>query len=275
MEKFVQTDIGLSRDSNQDAVYGSESLAGPLPCLFLVADGMGGHAAGDLASRLCVETVVSEVESSEEKGVIRVLDRAIRAANRAVYDRASSDISLDGMGTTLVAATIVDRTLYCANIGDSRLYVIDDDRIDQITHDHSLVEEMVRSGRLRREQARNHPEKNIITRAIGEGRDVQIDFFDVALNPGDTLLLCSDGLTNMLEDRQIFRIIKKEGDLEAAGTRLIEEANHNGGRDNISVILVRIPLKGEEGERDPEEAEEADPSGLSREMKEAQEFPKV
>ncbi len=255
MEKFVQTDVGLTRDNNQDYVYASESLAGPLPCLFLVADGMGGHAAGDLASHLCVETVVSEVESSKETGAIRVLDSAIRGANRAVYDRASSDISLGGMGTTLVAATIVDRTLYCANVGDSRLYLIDDDRIDQITHDHSLVEEMVRSGRLRRDQVRNHPEKNIITRAIGESRDVLIDFFDVALNPGDTLLLCSDGLTNMVEDGQIFRILKREKNLETAGIRLIEEANRNGGRDNISVILVKVPPEGE-GEKAEDFSEE-------------------
>jgi protein phosphatase len=117
------------------------------------------------------------------------------------------------------------------------------------------VEEMVRSGRLRRDQVRNHPEKNIITRAIGESRDVLIDFFDVALNPGDTLLLCSDGLTNMVEDGQIFRILKREKNLETAGIRLIEEANRNGGRDNISVILVKVPPEGE-GEKAEDFSEE-------------------
>ena len=131
-------------------------------------------------------------------------------------------------------------SLYVANVGDSRLYIVDDDRIEQITHDHSLVEEMVRAGKLKPEQARNHPKKNIITRAIGEEGDPQIDFFDVALNRGDIALLCSDGLTNMVEDAQIFRIIHASENLQEAGKKLIDAANRAGGKDNISVVLARF-----------------------------------
>jgi protein phosphatase len=144
------------------------------------------------------------------------------------------------MGTTLVAAVPENGSLIVANVGDSRMYLLDDDRIEQITHDHSLVEEMVRAGKLKREQARNHPKKNIITRAIGEPGDPEIDFFDVALNRGDIALLCSDGLSNMVEDEQIFRIVRNSGSLQEAGGRLVDAANRAGGRDNISVVLAKF-----------------------------------
>jgi protein phosphatase len=157
-----------------------------------------------------------------------------------VAKRAAADPQLEGMGTTLVCAAPDHGCLYVANVGDSRLYILDDDRIEQITHDHSLVEEMVRAGKLRPEQARNHPKKNIITRAIGEEGDLQIDFFDVALNRGDIALLCSDGLSNMVEDEQIFKIVRSSQTLSDAGKKLIDAANNAGGKDNISVVLARF-----------------------------------
>ena len=143
------------------------------------------------------------------------------------------------MGTTVVAATIRDDYLYVANVGDSRLYLIDQD-IEQITRDHSLVEEMIRVGELQRKDARSHPDRNVITRAIGVRDPVRIDFFDVKLEAGDKVLLCSDGLTNMLEDEDILRIIKKSGSLKEAAQRLVTEANKNGGHDNISVVLAEV-----------------------------------
>ena len=240
MESYCQTDVGLKRNSNQDFVYASDQKVGALKGLLIVADGMGGQAAGDLASRLCVETMVDAIEESRQEGAVRVLSEAIRKANRAVTEKASADPSLAGMGTTLVAAAPEDGSLIVANVGDSRLYLIDDESIEQITHDHSLVEEMVRAGKLRADQARNHPKKNIITRAIGEDGEVEIDFFDVALNRGDTALLCSDGLTNMVEDDQIFRIVHSAGSLQEAGKKLIDAANRAGGKDNISVVLARF-----------------------------------
>jgi protein phosphatase len=242
MESYCQTDVGLKRNNNQDFVYASDQKVGALNCLWIVADGMGGHAAGDIASRLCVETMIDTMSNSKQEGPVRILAEAIRSANEAVCEKARSTPDLEGMGTTVVAATIDDGCLYIANVGDSRLYLIDDERIEQITHDHSLVEEMVRAGRIRADQARNHPKKNIITRAIGEEGVPEIDFFDVALNPGDILLLCSDGLSNMVEDDLIFRIVRREADLHSAGKRLIEAANKAGGTDNISVVLARPDL---------------------------------
>ena len=233
METYCQTDVGLKRNSNQDFVYASDQKVGRLPSLLIVADGMGGHAAGDLASRVCVETMVSSIEGSGQTETIPILAEAVlkKAAEKPEYA---------GMGTTIVAAVIDGNTLYVANVGDSRLYLIDDDRIDQITLDHSLVAEMVRSGRISPEQMRNHPEKNIITRAVGGEENVEADFFDVGLHKGDVVLLCSDGLTNMVEDEQIFRIIRREKTLRDAGQKLISAANSAGGRDNISVVLARL-----------------------------------
>ena len=240
MESYCQTDVGLKRNNNQDFVYASNHNVGTLAGLLIVADGMGGQAAGDLASRLCVETMVDSIQASSKTGAVRVLSEAIRNANTAVTSKASSDPALDGMGTTLVAAVPENGSLIVANVGDSRMYLLDDDRIEQITHDHSLGEEMVRAGKLKREQARNHPKKNIITRAIGEPGDPEIDFFDVALNRGDIALLCSDGLSNMVEDEQIFRIVRNSGSLQEAGGRLVDAANRAGGRDNISVVLAKF-----------------------------------
>lgn len=242
METYCQTDVGLKRNSNQDFVYASDQTVGQLPSLFIVADGMGGHAAGDHASRMCVETVVDSIGNSSKSGIIPVLEEAVRKANAAVLKKAEEKPELAGMGTTFVAGVIDGDTLYVANVGDSRLYVIDDERIDQITEDHSLVEEMVRAGKLSREQMRDHPEKNIITRAIGGDAETEADFFDVGLHRGDIILLCSDGLTNMVEDEQIFRIVKREKTLREAGQKLISAANLAGGRDNISVVLARCPI---------------------------------
>ncbi|MGO5290893.1 Stp1/IreP family PP2C-type Ser/Thr phosphatase [Porcincola sp. LCP21S3_C12] len=240
METYCQTDVGLKRNSNQDFVYASDQKVGRLPSLLIVADGMGGHAAGDLASRVCVETLVSSIEGSGQTETIPILAEAVQKANRAVLKKAAEKPEYAGMGTTIVAAVIDGNTLYVANVGDSRLYLIDDDRIDQITLDHSLVAEMVRSGRISPEQMRNHPEKNIITRAVGGEENVEADFFDVGLHKGDVVLLCSDGLTNMVEDEQIFRIIRREKTLRDAGQKLISAANSAGGRDNISVVLARL-----------------------------------
>jgi protein phosphatase len=201
---------------------------------------MGGHNAGDLASRYAVETMVDSIRNAEhETRPIPLLGAAIHAANDAVSEKARSDRSLDGMGTTVVAATVWKEYLYVANVGDSWLYLIDRD-IEQITRDHSLVEEMIRVGEIRREDARTHPDRNVITRAVGVNSPVKIDFFDVRLERGDIVLLCSDGLTNMVEDREILRIIKKSSSLKEAAQKLVNEANKNGGKDNISVVLAEF-----------------------------------
>ena len=237
LKTFSITDIGRKRNINQDYIYTSEEPVGNLPNVFIVADGMGGHNAGDYASKVTVETMIHEMENSFEKNPSLIFRKAIEEANTVIRKRASEDKKLEGMGTTVVAASCMGRFLQVANVGDSRLYVVNRE-IRQITRDHSLVEEMIRMGGLDRADARNHPDKNIITRAVGAEDHVEPDFFTVELREGDTVLMCSDGLTNMLEDEEIRMIISGARDLVEKAERLVEAANANGGRDNISVILI-------------------------------------
>ena len=231
------TDIGRKRKLNQDYVFISDIPVGRLSNLYLVADGMGGHNAGGFASRYAVETIVDEISGSREKDTFSILYEAIEEANRKVIRKASEDEAMSGMGTTLVAATISGDTLKVANVGDSRLYLVRES-IRQITTDHSLVEEMVRMGGIDREQARNHPDKNIITRAIGAQSEIKPDFFEVKLVPGDRIFMCTDGVSNMLTDEEIFRILGEAIEEEEQIRRIVEAANEQGGRDNMGVILI-------------------------------------
>ena len=231
------TDKGRKRELNEDYVYAFEKPVGNLPNLFIVADGMGGHKAGDYASEFTVKTIVEEVERSFEKNPSIIFQKAIAVANRKLREIASEDLSKKGMGTTVVAATCMGRYLQVANVGDSRLYVVND-TITQITTDHSYVEEMIRRGSLERENARSNPNKNIITRAVGAKNDIQVDIYVVELKPGDLLLMCSDGLSNMLEDEEMRMIIKRQRDIVEMAEELVKAANENGGKDNISVILI-------------------------------------
>ncbi|MCI8354972.1 MAG: Stp1/IreP family PP2C-type Ser/Thr phosphatase [Lachnospiraceae bacterium] len=237
MKSFSVTDIGKKRKLNQDFVFASDEPVGNLPNVYIVADGMGGHNAGDYASKCTVETVVREIRGCFEKSPIRILSKAIRVANDQIRMRAREDSSLYGMGTTIVVAACLGKYLQVANVGDSRLYIVGD-KIRQITRDHSLVEEMVRMGGIGREEARNHPDKNIITRAIGARDTIEIDFFHEELKSGEIVLMCSDGLTNMLEDEEIEGILKGQGTMEERADRLVEAANQNGGKDNITVIVI-------------------------------------
>ena len=230
-------DVGRCRDINQDYIFLSEEPMGNLPNLFLVADGMGGHRAGDLASEYTVSRVCEAVTKSMQKIPFQILKGAFQYANQKLIEKAGESPAYAGMGTTLVAVTVQDDTAYVANVGDSRLYKIGG-TIEQITEDHSLVEEMVRMGEISKEEARNHPEKNIITRAIGVTETVEPDYFDTKLEKGECLLLCSDGLSNMIEDAQIREILGRRRDLRSGAEELVKTANENGGRDNISVVLV-------------------------------------
>lgn len=238
MKLFSITDVGKRREVNEDYIFTSEKPVGNLPNLFIVADGMGGHNAGDYASKHAVEKVVEVIrECVNETDPENILQKAIDEANAYINKMSKTDEQLNGMGTTLVAVTVDENYVTVANVGDSRMYIVDD-FITQITKDHSLVEEMVDMGGIDRETARTHPDKNIITRAVGVKQYVLVDFFDVSITEKEKLLLCTDGLTNMLNDNEIHRIISESTDIEKAGKRLIEAANANGGRDNIAVVLV-------------------------------------
>jgi serine/threonine protein phosphatase PrpC len=232
------TDIGQRRDTNQDHVFCQESPVGNLPNLFMVADGMGGHKAGEYASAFAIEYFVGSAEADTGNNPITIMNRGIQTANRQLYEKSRSAKEYEGMGTTLVMACIEGKTLFVSNIGDSRLYVINED-ICQISRDHSLVEELVSQGRLERDSDAYYEQKNIITRAVGIKEQVSADFFEVELEAGDVVLLCSDGLTNMVSDQQIAEMVKAEEDLPSLAKSLIREANENGGKDNISVVLIK------------------------------------
>lgn len=238
MKTFSMTDAGKRRDLNEDYMFASETAVGKLPNLFIVADGMGGHKAGEYASKMAVETIIESIQNSDSGPIAAIMKKAIGEANQKVLKESIIDLEKEGMGTTIVAAMIKDDKLVAANVGDSRLYIVNGSTIKQITTDHSLVEEMVRSGRIARSEARNHPDKNKITRAVGVFPRVDIDFFEVTVMPGDTILMCTDGLTNMVEDDEIRRIILSQRDMVEKAETLVEAANKNGGTDNITVLLI-------------------------------------
>ena len=243
MKVFSITDKGKKRVINEDYICVSEGPVGNLPNLFMVADGMGGHNAGDFASKHAIEKIVEAIRNcTQETDAENILQKAIDDANAYIYAMARSDSTKKGMGTTLVAVTVKENHVTVANVGDSRMYVLND-FITQITKDHSLVEEMIDMGGIDREAARIHPDKNIITRAVGVKEYVIVDFFDVNISDKEILLLCTDGLTNMLSDSEIHSIVSESPSIDEAGKRLINAANANGGRDNIAVVLVE-PSRG-------------------------------
>jgi protein phosphatase len=237
MRVYSGTDIGKQRSVNQDYVYASETPVGNLPNLFIVADGMGGHNAGDFASSYAVHVLVESVKENQDFNPVKILRYGIETANQELIQQAKKSEEKRGMGTTMVAATVVGDYAYVANVGDSRLYVVSQ-QIRQITRDHSLVQEMVRIGELTPEEARNHPDKNIITRAVGVSSTVNVDFFDFKLDKGSCILMCSDGLSNMVTENEMRDIILEDQDLSHRGEDLIHLANKNGGKDNIAVVLI-------------------------------------
>ncbi len=243
MKTFSKVDVGRKRDVNQDYVFATDQPVGKLPNLLIVADGMGGHNAGDFASKFVVEELKRELSLAQEMQPEVLIRDAIQSVNYQLKAEASRSTEREGMGTTLVLATVIDHTLYFANIGDSRLYLLNEG-IKQLSRDHSYVQEMVRLGGMNAEEAKNHPDKNIITRAMGAKEHVQIDFFEYCLQKDDKILMCTDGLSNMLEDEEILAIVQGSRDVVEAVERLVESANEHGGNDNIGVILAE-PFAGE------------------------------
>jgi PPM family protein phosphatase len=231
---------GRRRRRNEDAFVVA-------PPLFAVADGMGGAKAGEIASRLAAAAVPKE-------GGDRVdVAELIHEANRRVFERARDDASASGMGTTMTVALVEDDHVTIGHVGDSRAYRLRDHELEQLTEDHSLVAELVRSGRLSPEEAESHPQRSVITRALGTEADVDVDTFTVDTRPGDVFLICSDGLTTMVEDDRIVDVVEQNrDDLERAAKQLIADANRSGGEDNVTVICFEIVEQGAEtGETAP------------------------
>jgi protein phosphatase len=237
IEAYAITDVGLCRSMNQDYVFCTTREIGGLPNLFIVADGMGGHKAGDMASRFSVETFVECVKNAKNDNPVSVFSDAIKYTNARLLELAASNEDYTGMGTTFVVATIIDKSVYIANVGDSRLYIFSDE-FYQVTRDHSYVEELISIGSIDRESARHHERKNYITRALGGSNEVIADFFEVELTGSEKILMCSDGLTNMVEDAEISAILSENDDIIYRADKLISTANNNGGKDNISLIII-------------------------------------
>ncbi len=224
------SDVGLVRPGNEDAFLME-------PPLFAVADGLGGHRAGEVASTVAVETLFAHApKHADAKG----LARAVRAANAAVIEAAEQGRGREGMGTTLTAAMVEGTRIALAHVGDSRAYLLARGELVQLTQDHSLVGDMVRSGTLSAEAARVHPNRSVITRALGSDPNMVADAFEVEASPGDRLLLCTDGLTGMVEDAAIAEVLRTAPSPKAAVARLIAAANDAGGHDNITVVVVDI-----------------------------------
>lgn len=239
MRAYAATDVGRVREVNQDYIFCSMEPVGKLPNLFLVADGMGGHKAGDLASRYTVETLTDSIKKSDSDNPITIINDAIVEANKKLLEKAAESEQYSGMGTTLVVCTIIGESMYVANVGDSRLYLYDG-RLSQITRDHSIVAEMVALGKLGRDEARRHEKKNVITRAIGGSKEVMADFFEAELTAGNRIIMCSDGLSNMVEDEEIEQILSSDIPIEDKTKQLLGRANENGGKDNIAVVIIEL-----------------------------------
>ena len=239
MYSVALTDVGRKRLVNQDTVYISDTPVGVLPNLYIVADGMGGEKAGDYASKSLIGYMLTYIEHTI-KMPVTAIQGAIEYANANLFAEGSKNPNLSGMGTTVVAASIIDNTLHVFNVGDSRCYVLDENSISQITKDHSLVEMLVSKGEITRESAEYKENKSKITRAVGAEERVLIDSFEVDLAGNAYVLLCSDGLTNMVDDRKIFNIISSSAGVKSSAKRLVEEANLSGGSDNISILLIDI-----------------------------------
>jgi PPM family protein phosphatase len=231
VEQAGRTDVGRQRTANEDSLVVS-------PPLFAVADGMGGARAGEVASAVAVEAVEAWRESAEPAEA--QLAEIVRDANRRIYDLAVADESRRGMGTTLTLAKVHDDEVSLAHVGDSRAYRLRDGELTQLTRDHSLVAELERSGQITPEAAEHHPQRSIITRALGPEPDVEVDTYTLAGRDGDVFLICSDGLTSMISDDEVTSILRSSGSLDEAADALVRAANQSGGKDNITVILFRL-----------------------------------
>ena len=239
MEVSSATSVGCIRSLNEDSFFVSEpDSKGTV--LAIVADGMGGHNAGEVASGKAVGILQNGIFKETDMSAKDVLIKAVEDANQEIYEMSINKKNLSGMGTTITACLAMENSVTAVQVGDSRLYLIRKDKISQVTKDHSLVEMLVENGTITKEEAKNHPQKNIITRAVGTDKTVEADIYEFSVKKGDTVLLCSDGLVNMVDDEEILSVIKSAETLDAAANTLVSQAEKAGGTDNITVILIRF-----------------------------------
>lgn len=242
MRYAAESDSGKVRELNEDSY---KIIAGHqgVPDTFIVADGMGGHSSGEVASRMAVEFaeeyVLKHPDMFSKEDTLSGIKKLMEEANRTVFLKAAETQENFGMGTTFIASVILNNVLYIGHIGDSRVYLIREGRIQRLTTDHSYIEELVRNGSLTREEAENHPKKNIITRALGCEEEALVDTLSIGIEDGDIFVLCTDGLTNMLKEDEILAIISSNGEPKDACRELVSLANEKGGDDNITVIVIK------------------------------------
>ena len=247
VEAIGISDVGMKREKNEDAYLLRDDLG-----LYLVADGMGGHAGGEFASQIAVKTIEETIKNypkyREEVTItgtpgepepFQMLNCAIQRACKKIHEKSLEDPDLRGMGTTIVATLVNDENLWLAHVGDSRAYLIRDRNIQQLTEDHSLVHEQVKAGLLSAEEAKTHKLKNIITRSVGFQEEVEADLFNMTIKPGDLFLICSDGLTSLVEDEEIKEVLLSH-DPKVAIRKLVQMSNERGGDDNITILILHF-----------------------------------
>jgi serine/threonine protein phosphatase PrpC len=248
----ARTDVGMIRSGNEDSFF-ADCL--PAYGVFIVADGMGGHAAGEVASAMAVQIVTRELsglnggELLRDEDAGRAISEALRAANRAIYNRTIEEADKQGMGTTVSALVITESRYVIGQVGDSRVYLMREGSLMQLTKDHSYVQEQVDAGYLTPEQARFHPYSNVITRCVGAGADVQPDLYSGAVRPGDIFLIASDGLTGMVDDRRLSQLLLSGAPPGRIVDAMIAEANGRGGLDNITAIVVQVSAESDNGQK--------------------------
>lgn len=256
MKSFGKTNIGLVRKVNEDAFYYQKRYEYGKPYLCIIADGMGGHNAGEVASRMAVteinefiEKSLNEQECNNLKDYEDLIKKAFLHANEEVYKKSMDSKECIGMGTTLTAVLIVESNMIIGHVGDSRVYIIRNDNIKRVTSDHSYVAELIKNGTIKPEEASKHPQKNLITRAIGTGESIDVDINVLDIKNGDYILMCTDGLSNMLNEDEILNVVKSDKKIEERCSELIDLANNKGGYDNITVIVVEVDEGGASNDR--------------------------
>jgi len=242
MRFAARTDKGVVRELNEDSFNIICDYPG-VPPTFIIADGMGGHNSGEVASKMAVDIVSSQIvqyaeKLADEDNVLSSISQILAKANKDIYTMSRIRGKNFGMGTTVIVAVALNKKFFIAHVGDSRVYVIRDGQIRQITIDHSFIEELIRTGSLTREEAENHPSRNIITRALGCAEEVEIDTYSCEMKNDDIFILCTDGLTNMVSEGEIQDVVLGSDDPDAACIELIGRANRYGGEDNITVIVI-------------------------------------
>lgn len=243
MEIGVKTDVGRIRGNNQDAYYISPK--GDYP-LFIIADGMGGHKAGEIASKMAIEIISDNLKNLltkltvEDKDVKDIIENSILQANDKIYKKSMENEKFSGMGTTVTLACAINEKIFIGHAGDSRAYLLRNGTLSQMTEDHSLVEELIRNGSISKEEAKHHPQRNIITRAVGTSQEIKADLVVESKRKDDILLLCTDGLTNMLDDDEIRDSLLINEDIQKACEELVKLSNDKGGFDNITILAVKF-----------------------------------